>query len=222
MKKITKSLFILSISMFCMNISGQVCENDIFSDSTKLAEYVYINMHYPLIDFINNVEGKAVYKYEIDSVLKVYRLNIVHSSGSYTLDLEGNRLLSNIPIKDKKYPTQEIAIDFKLDDNKIYRDVNEMPEFEGGFDEMMKFISKNLNFPIELSNVGFSGAIICGFIIEKDGSIGAIEILRPIIHYHLEAEAIRVIKRMPKWKAGKFNGKPVRVYYILPVRFALT
>ena len=221
MKKITKSLFILSISTFCVNISGQVCENDIFSDSTKLAEYVYINMHYPLIDFVNNVEGTAVYKYEIDSILKTNNLEIIHSSGSKTLDMEGKRLLSTIPIKEKRYPKHEITISFKLEDNKIYDDVDEMPEFEGGYEEAIKFISKNLNFPLEYGETTVTGRIYCGFIIEKDGSIGSIEILNPLDKY-VDAEAIRAIKRMSKWKVGKMNGKPVRVYYIFPIRILMT
>jgi protein TonB len=152
------------------------------------------------------------------------RLNIVHSSGSNTLDMEGKRLLYSIPRQDNQYPKNELSIDFKIADNKIYRtsDVLENPtEFPGGDAEMLKFISKNLHFPPEAAESSIQGTVICGFIVEKDGSIGTVEIIRPLDRY-IDAEAMRVIKRMPKWKTGKINGKPVRVYCIVPIKIKLS
>lgn len=131
-------------------------------------------MHYPLIDFVNNVEGTAVYKYAFDSVLRTYQIKIVRSSGSSSLDTEGKCLLSTIPMEENNYPTQEISINFKLADNKIYRVsevLEKMPEFPGGDAEMLEFISNNLNWPPEGAEMGIQGTIICGFIIEKDDSI---------------------------------------------------
>jgi len=226
MRQITKSSFVLSMLMICMNVTGQNRDNDILSDSAKLAEYVYINMHYPLIDLINNVEGTAVYKFELDSVLGIKTIKIVKSSGSGSLDREGTRLLWQIPRQRNEYPEHEISIIFKLADNKIYEMSEifglggEMPEFPGGNAEIVKFISKNFNWPPEGAEMGIQGSIFCGFVVEKDGTINIVEIVRPLQHW-FDAEAMRVIKRMPKWTAGKKDGKPVRVYFVLPVRINL-
>jgi TonB family protein len=224
MGQITKSSFVLSMLIICMNVTGQNRGNDILSDTAKFAEYIYINMHYPLMDLINNVEGTAVYKFEFDSIKGINEIRTINSSGSGSLDREGRRLLLQIPIQRDEYPTHEISINFKLADNKIYEmsevSGEEIPEFPGGNAEMVKFISQNLNWPREGAEMGIQGSIICGFVIEKDGSINIVEIVRPLQRW-FDAETMRVIKRMPKWTAGKKDGKPVRVYFIVPVRIQL-
>ena len=197
--------------------------HDVFSDSIKFTEYIYTNIHYPLIDLVNGVEGMAVYKYGIDSVLNIRQIEIVRSSGSSSLDMEGRRLLWTIPVKKDNWPAHDITIYFKLEDNKIYRMeevLEDIPVFPGGAEEMVKFISTNLRWPLEYAESAIVGTIICGVIIEKDGSIGAVEIVRPLERY-IDAEAMRVIKRMPQWKPGKKDGKPVRVYYLVPLRIQL-
>ena len=224
MRKIAKFSFFFSMLVVCMSITGQDYKDNILSDSTKFAEYVYINMHYPLIDFVNNIEGTVVYKYEVDSVLRTSLIKIVSPSGSSSLDMEGERLLRTIPKQENNWATHEISIDFKLADNKIYMvsaELEEIPEFPGGDAEIIKFISANLNWPPESAEMSIQGTIICGFIIEKDGSISTVEIVRPLERY-FDAEAMRVIKRMPKWKTGKKDGKPVRVYYLVPIRIRLS
>ena len=221
---ITKSSFMLLILIICMNVTGQNRENDILSDTAKLAAYIYMNMHYPLMDLINSVEGTAVYKFEYDSIRGINEIKTVHSSGSASLDGEGSRLLRQIPMQGNEYPQYEIPIHFKLEDNKIYKmhEVSDdMPEFPGGHAEAVKFISQNFNYPPEGAEMGIQGRIYCGFVVEKDGSIQIVEVVRPLQHW-FDAEAIRVIKRMPKWTPGKKNGRPVRVYFILPVSVRLS
>jgi len=220
---ITKFSFILSMFTICVNVTGQNRNDDILSDTAKLAEYIYINMHYPLMDLINNVEGTAVYKFEFDSIMGINEIRIIKSSGSGSLDREGQRLLWQITVQGNKYPTHEISINFKLADNKIYKMseiLEDMPEFPGGNAEIIKFISQNFNWPSEGEEMGIQGNILCGFVIEKDGSVNIVEVVRPLQCW-FDAEAMRVIKRMPKWTAGKKDGRPVRVYFILPVRINL-
>jgi TonB family protein len=223
MKQIIKYFFGLSMLMICIDVTSQNRDNGILSDSAKLAEYVYINMHYPLMDLVNNVEGTAVYKFEFDSIMGVNEIKIAHSSGSSSLDREGKRLLWQIPRQGNEYPKHEISINFKLSDNKIYEMsevLENIPEFPGGNAEIIKFISNNFNWPPEGAEMGIQGSIFCGFVIEKDGTINIVEIVRPSQHL-LDAETIRAIKRMPKWTAGKKGGKPVRVYFTLPVKINL-
>jgi len=221
--KFPKLILTISMITICMNGIGQNNNNVIFSEKGKFEDFVYTNTHYPLIDFINNIEGTVVYKYELDSIYKTYQFKIVHSSGSNTLDQEGIRLLYLIPRQDNKNLTHEISINFKLADNKIYRTseaLESSPEFPGGEAEMLKFIVRNLHFPPEAADMSIQGTIICGFVVEKDGSIGTIEIVRSLDN-NIDAEAMRVIKRMPNWKTGKIKGKPVRVYCIVPIKIKL-
>ena len=180
MRQIIKFSFILSILMSCMSVTGQNRDNDIFADSTQFAEYIYTNMHYPLIDFINNVEGTATYKFDFDSTTEIKEIKIIHSSGSSSLDREGIRLLWQIP-KGNEFPTHEISINFNLADNKIYKlseVLKDMPEFPGGDTEIIKFISQNFNWPIEAAEMGIQGRVVCGCVIEKDGTINIVEIVR--------------------------------------------
>ncbi len=220
MRQVIKYAFVLSMLLISKNIIGQNRNIDIISDSTKFADYIYTNMHYPLMDLINNTEGTAIYKYVIDSIKGINELQTIKSSGSSSLDSEGERLLWQIPFREIKYPPSEITINFKLTDNKIYRiseELDSAPEFPGGNTEMFKFISENLNCPPEGAEMAIQGKIFCGFVIEKDGSINIIEVIRPLQNL-FDAEAMRVIKRMPTWTAGKKDGKPVRVYFILPIK----
>ncbi|MDR0507425.1 MAG: energy transducer TonB [Dysgonamonadaceae bacterium] len=213
-----KILFAILNLIFIVEIAGQ---NISVSDSVFFTKFIYENMHYPLIDFVNGIEGTSVYQFDTDSVGRINNLQEIESSGSGTLDIEAKRLIYEIP-REKFEVNQKITISipFNLADNKIYRSVEEMPEFKGGFSEMMKFINKHLHYPIEASEMSIQGRVICGFIVEKDGAISNISVFRSI-YTPIDAEAIRVIAKMPKWNAGKQNGKPVRVYFLLPIMFKL-
>ncbi|GAB6010619.1 energy transducer TonB [Viscerimonas tarda] len=109
----------------------------------------------------------------------------------------------------------------KMDENGVYFTTGEeMPEFKGGRQKLMAFIANNLRYPVEASKAGIEGRVIVRFVVAKDGSVkdaGAMRSLSPV----LDAEAIRVVNKMPKWTPGKKNGKPVDVYYTLPIIFRL-
>ncbi len=222
--QIKKHIVILSMLIVSLKVIGQNQNNDIFSDSVRFAEYVYINTHYSLMDLIEEAEGTTVYQFDIDSLERIVNLQIISSSGNSRLDAEAKRLINATnatPWGERvKNSTRQVAINFKLADNKIHKFVDSPPKFSGGRDEMLNFIGKNLRWPPEATDMGVSGTVYCGFIIEKDGSINIVEVVRSLDPF-LDAEAVRVIKRMPKWIAGKKNGKPVRVYFVLPIRFSL-
>lgn len=106
------------------------------------------------------------------------------------------------------------------EDGKIYTVVEQQPEFPGGEAAMMAYIKKNLKYPASASENGIQGRVTLSFVVEKDGSISNIEILRSPAE-ELSQEAIRLVKSMPNWKPGVLKGKKVRVKYILPVTFRL-
>ena len=98
--------------------------------------------------------------------------------------------------------------------------VPEMPSFPGGITEMQNYLLNNIMYPGEAREISIQGTVYLSFIVEPDGSITNITILRGI-GGGCEEEALRVVKRMPNWVPGKQNGHPVRVMLTLPVKFTL-
>ena len=99
--------------------------------------------------------------------------------------------------------------------------VESMPEFPGGQQALFKYLSENVKYPVIAQENGIQGRVICQFVVNKDGSIVDVEVVRSGGDPSLDKEAIRVIKSMPKWKPGKQRGKAVRVKYTVPVNFKL-
>jgi len=101
------------------------------------------------------------------------------------------------------------------DSDYVYTFVEKMPEFPGGLQKMTRFILENFIYPRSLVEMGLQGKTICKFIVEKDGSLSNITILRSL-HPDIDKELIRVVELMPKWIAGEKNGETVRVYFAFP------
>ncbi len=111
-------------------------------------------------------------------------------------------------------PKQEEVTD------EIFVVVEENPEFPGGQTAMMKFLGDNIKYPVIAQENGIQGRVICNFVVERDGSITDVQVVRGV-DPSLDREAVRVIQSMPKWKPGKQRGAPVRVRFTLPVVFRL-
>jgi protein TonB len=123
----------------------------------------------------------------------------------------------------KEGTTTETTIIIKppvIDPNKIWDIPSEMPAFPGGENELFKFLNKELKYPDFPLKNGIEGTVYLTFVINRDGSVGDIKILRGVDNF-LNDEAIRVVKKMPKWKPGKQNGNAVRVQLNLPVKFKI-
>lgn len=96
----------------------------------------------------------------------------------------------------------------------------ELPTYDGGENAMYQFISKNLNYPSQAINKAIEGKVVLKFMINKEGAVSNIEVVKSI-HKSLDDEAIRVVKKMPKWKPGKMEGELSNIYYTLPVKYVL-
>ena len=105
-------------------------------------------------------------------------------------------------------------------DDKVYKVCEQMPTYEGGDAALMKYIGENLKYPEEAKERGLQGRVVVGFIIEKDGSLTNFKVLRAVDRA-LDAEALRVVKGMPKWIPGRQNGQCARVRYLLPIYICL-
>ena len=99
-----------------------------------------------------------------------------------------------------------------VEDNTVYNAVEVKPDFPGGLQKFYEFVGKNYRAPEE----DVKGKVYVQFVVEKDGSLTDIKVMRDV-GYGTGAEAIRVLKKSPKWKPGIQNGRPVRVLYSLPI-----
>ena len=107
------------------------------------------------------------------------------------------------------------------DDDYICVNYETLPEFPGGQKEMLKYIQENLIYPKQALKKQIQGRSICQFIVEKDGSISHIQVVRSSGNKSLDRAAIRVIKTMPKWTPGRLQGKIIRTPYVIPVNFRI-
>lgn len=105
-------------------------------------------------------------------------------------------------------------------DDHIFEYLEEMPEFPGGQAAMMKWLNSNINYPPIAAENNIQGRVMIRFVVEPDGSISNVEVLRGV-DPNLDREATRVVSKMPKWKPGMQTGKPVRARFTLPVQFRL-
>jgi len=106
------------------------------------------------------------------------------------------------------------------DSKQIYTHTEVMPRFPGGDAALMKFLSDNVQYPVEAQQQGIQGRVTLRFVVTADGSIEDVEIVKSLDPV-CDKEAVRVVKLMPKWIPGKQNGKIVSVYYSLPIFFKL-
>ena len=105
---------------------------------------------------------------------------------------------------------------------EIYTVVEQSPEFPGGEDALIQWLGTHVQYPTAAKEKGVEGAIFVTFVVEKDGSISDVKVLNTKPEtVALEQEAVRVVRSMPKWKAGKSRGKKVRVQFNLPIVFKL-
>lgn len=102
---------------------------------------------------------------------------------------------------------------------KVYLQVEEPPQYKGGMTALLKFITENTVYPKEAAEAGIQGRVIVRFVIDPEGRVVNPEILDSV-HELLDAEAIRVVSSMPKWKPGRHEGRLVYVYYTIPMLFA--
>ncbi len=110
--------------------------------------------------------------------------------------------------------------DEDVEEQQIFQVVENMPEFPGGRAALMKYLATNIKYPPYAKEAGIQGRVFINFVVERDGSITAVKVLRGI-GGGCDEEAVRVVKAMPKWKPGMQRGKPVRVSFNLPVKFTL-
>lgn len=131
--------------------------------------------------------------------------------------------MNNTPIRanvQKKVVKATKATKKTSANDKVYEVCEQMPTFPGGDAALMKYLAENIKYPVSAQKAKEQGRVVVQFIVEKDGAVTGVKTVRSVTPV-LDAEAVRVIKAMPKWTPGRQGGQPVRVNYNVPVSFRL-
>ena len=212
-----------------------------------MMEFVTHNIHYPEEAKEKGIEGRVFVGFVIEKDGSINEVKVLKGIG-HGCDEEAVRVVKSMPkwkpgmqkgkpvrvhyqmpfffkLSDNqpKQPVKKSSVskaDMKPDKNGVYQIVEEMPQYPGGEAAMLEYVAKNVVYPQEARDKEISGRVFVGFIVEKDGSIGEVKLLRGI-GGGCDEEAVRVIKGMPKWKPGKMKGEAVRVSYQMPIFFKL-
>ncbi|MEX0968378.1 MAG: energy transducer TonB [Bacteroidia bacterium] len=116
---------------------------------------------------------------------------------------------------DIEAPTEEVK------DDKIFVTVEQAPSFPGGEAKLYEYINKNLKYPTMEKENNIQGTAVLTFVVERDGSISNIKVLKGVSQ-GIDEEAKRVVRNMPRWTPGEQRNRPVRVQFVLPIRFVLS
>ena len=115
----------------------------------------------------------------------------------------------------------DVLVEEEVEEEQIFYAIEEQPSFPGGMQKMYEYLSKNIKYPKASLDKGSQGKTILRFVVEKDGSITRVEILKSSGDAFLDREAVRVVEAMPKWSPGMQGDRPVRGWFTLPINFRL-
>ena len=121
---------------------------------------------------------------------------------------------------EKEYTAFDIPETDKKAIEETFDRVDNMPEFPGGVQGLLNYMRETIKYPAQARQDTIQGRVLVTFVINKDGSIVEPEVVKSA-HPLLDEEALRMVEKMPAWKPGEQNGKPVRVKYTIPVNFRL-
>lgn len=183
------------------------------------------NLKYPVQAEEVGMEGRVLVSFVIEKDGSVADVAVEESADSL-LDAEAVRVISAMgnwtsgqnEAGEAVRVRMVVPINFVLDGSR--EDVDQLPEFPGGLEAYMKFMQDNLKYPKECEEKGEEGRVLIQVVIDKEGNVTNAE-LKKSVNELLDAEALRVVKSMPKWIPGQDGGEAVDVKYVIPVTFRL-
>ncbi|MBK7761794.1 MAG: TonB family protein [Bacteroidetes bacterium] len=220
------------------------------SGEEAMYAYIYDHLKVPVEMQVNTISGRTIVGFYIDTDGDMKNLHIQRSLSNewdnlvlkafegmarwkpgkqngravnvaYSVSVNCN--LGNVSSEDVNEPASidtEPTTKVASGEEEVYDFVEQMAEFPGGENALMKFLSQNIKYPNAARENNIKGRVFVEFIVHTDGSIYGIKVLRGI-GFGCDEEVIRVVKSMPKWMPAKMNGKPVAMRYKLPVMFAM-
>jgi periplasmic protein TonB len=152
---------------------------------------------------------------------QIVKINVVDDEIEVEDDIDINvEADDNTEVEAYVAPVKEMEAEESAEEVQIFMVVESMPAYPGGEAELYKFLAENIKYPQMAKESGIQGRVFVTFVVERDGSVTDVRVLRGI-GGGCDEEAIRVVQNMPKWTPGKQRGKSVRVQYNLPVKFTL-
>jgi len=149
-------------------------------------------------------------------------LNIVENTAQINDDISINAEADErTQVEEYKAPVAlKQEAEAEVQEQEIFQIVETAPAFPGGDIARMKFLQDNIKYPQMAKESGIQGTVYVTFVVERDGSVTDVKILRGI-GGSCDEEAVRVVRNMPRWEPGKQRGKPVRVQFNMPIKFTL-
>lgn len=149
---------------------------------------------------------------------------LIQSESQFALETE-NKVTEEVvsEVVDNEFFESDNTFEAKVEDyskQRVFDIVEEMPSFPDGESELLEYIAKNIKYPQMARESGIQGRVFVNFIVEPDGSVSNVKIIRGI-GSGCDEEALRVVKSLPKFNPGKQRGKAVRVSYTIPINFKL-
>ena len=212
----------------------------------EMMKYLQTNIKYPEQAKSNGVEGRVIVQFvvnkdgsisndtvvrSVDPLLDAEAIRVVRSMPNWTPGKqkgEAVRVRFTLPVtfrldggEESKPAEVKQVVKTSTQGEEIFNVVEQMPEYPGGMEELMKFLQRNVKYPKEAQEQGKQGRVIVQFVVNKDGSITDAKIAKSV-DPQLDAEALRVVNAMPNWTPGKQKGEPVRTRFTLPVTFRLS
>ena len=192
-----------------------------------LQNYLISNIKYPEASLKNKEEGKVLVEFVVDADGSIGDVAVAQSSGYALLDAEAVRVVSSMS-KWTPGVYKGVNVNTKFNQPVVFKlpvstteEVDVQPEYPGGMDALLKFISDNLNYPSDCKKAKIEGRAIVEFIVAADGKVCNAAIMQSANNASLDAEALRVVGLLPQWKPGEKDGKAVDVRFYLPVAFRL-
>lgn len=182
-------------------------------ESEKVVEQVKSSVKFTAPIIKKDSEVKEEDEIKLDEVQKSDK-----AVGAFTV--EGNDEVGGAVLKAKEDIAAPEPPKHVVEETKIFTVVEQMPMYPGGDAALMGYLRDNIKYPTVAAENGVQGRVVVGFVVERDGSITDVNILRGV-DPSLDREAMRVVKSMPRWNPGKQNGSAVRVKYQVPVSFRL-
>ena len=200
-----------------------------------LMDYLKKEIRYPKKCSASGIEGRAFVRFIVDKNGKIKKVELFKSSGNQLLDKEAIRVVKKMPRwnpgKNKGEAVNvmfTLPVNFKLNkkeskenDEMVFSNPESPPEFPGGWNAVKEYLQLNIRYPKECVENRNEGKAFVRFIVEKNGKIKKVELARSSGNSLLDNEAIRVVKKMPRWNPGTIYNKPERMAVTMPVEFRL-
>jgi TonB family protein len=212
----------------------------------RFAQYLQQNIVYPPGALKSRTQGKVFVTFVVEKDGTLSNVAIVRGV-SEDIDAEAVRVIKNSPkwkpgiqnglvVRAQftmplsfRLPPQDMTSKFPQPDSanlnqriadKVFAAVEKEPEFPGGIESFYNYIQKNIRYPEHAKKNNYQGKVFITFVVQKDGTLDDIKVVRSSGYDDLDAEAVRLIQNSPKWNPGLQNKRPVRVQYTMPISFS--